>query len=131
LLADWWYDDKQVSDKVAEKGYKPLIRPRDYGARGKVSMLRDKLWRDFRLRRLHKLRGVGEGFFGALALWFGQRLTAKKLEVVELRLAMRCLLYNLRIWIRCSRGESGELNVGVLVIYWTRPRFLILLNIRF
>jgi len=48
LLADRWYDDKQVSDKVVEKGYKPLVRPRGYGARGKASKLRDKLWRDFR-----------------------------------------------------------------------------------
>ena len=84
-------------------------------------MLRDKLWRDFRLRRLYKLRGVGEGFFGALALWFGQRLTAKKLEVVELRLALRCLLYNPRIWIRCSRSESEKLDLIALVIYWTHP----------
>jgi len=122
LLADRWYDDKQVLYKVVERGYLPLVRPRGYGARGKASMLRDKLWRDFRLRRLYKLRGVGEGFFGALALWFGQRLTAKKLEVVELRLALRCLLYNLRIWIRCSRSKSGELNLIALVIYcWTRP----------
>ena len=50
LLADWWYDDKQVSDKVVEKCYKPLIRPRDYGARGKASMLRDKLWGDASLQ---------------------------------------------------------------------------------
>ena len=42
VLADRWYDDKQVSDKVVEKGYKPLIRARSYGARGKASKLRDK-----------------------------------------------------------------------------------------
>jgi len=77
-----------------------------------------------KLRRLYRLRGVGEGFFGALALWFGQRLTAKKLEVVELRLALRCLLYNLRIWIRCSRGESGELDLIAFMSYWTRPIFV-------
>jgi len=47
----------------------PLIRPRDYGARGKASMLRDKLWGDFRLRRLYKLRGVGEGFFSGFSFW--------------------------------------------------------------
>ena len=106
---------------MVERGYLPLIIARGYGARGKASMLRDKLWRDFGLRRLYKLRGVGEGFFGALALWFGHRLNARKPEVVELRLALRCLLYNLRIRVRCSRSESGELNLIALMIYWTRP----------
>ena len=68
LLADW-YDDKQVLYKVVERGYLPLVRPRGYGARGKASMLRDKLWRDFGLRRLYKLRGVGEGFFSGFSFW--------------------------------------------------------------
>ncbi len=121
LLADRWYDDKKVLYNVVERGYKPLIRPRGYGARGYGAKLRDDIWRDFRLRRLYKLRGVGEGFFGALALWFGQRLTAKKLEVVKLRLAMRCLLYNLRIWIRCSRLGNEIFEVRILVNYWTLP----------
>ena len=57
LLADRWYDDKHVLDEVVEKGYLPLIKPRGYG-----SMLRNKLWRDFRNKKLSKLRDVGEGF---------------------------------------------------------------------
>jgi len=88
--------------------------------------LRDDLWRDFRVRRLYNLRGVGEGFFGVLTLRFGQRLSARKPEVVELRLALRCLLYNLRIWIRCSGGRNGNLNLRVLMIYWTlsKPQYI-------
>jgi len=55
-----------------------LVRPRGYGARGKASMLRDKLWRDFRLRRLYKLRGVGEGFFSGFSLVVRSEINSQK-----------------------------------------------------
>ena len=106
---------------MVERGYLPLVRPRGYGARGKASMLRDKLWRDFRAEKtLQAKRSWRRLLLWALAL-FSHRLNTRKPEVGELRLALRCLLYNLRIWIRCSRGESGNLNLIALVIYWTRP----------
>jgi hypothetical protein len=48
----------------------------------------------------YRLRGIGEGVFGSLTAWLGDRLKTWLKATAETRIAARIIAYLARIWLR-------------------------------
>ncbi len=85
-------------NKIVDKGYMPMIKPRKISAGGFGSKIRDRIFN----REIYKHRSVCEGFFGALTNWFGDRIPCFLEETTMARILLRVLAYALRIMLRIN-----------------------------
>ena len=71
------------------------VSPGGYGAR-----IRDSLFEE----SAYRLRGVGEGIFGALTVEFGDRMKTRRKEAGDTRVLLRITVYCLKILARWLYG---------------------------
>lgn len=98
LFGDGEYDSREFLNKVVDKGYMPMIKPRKISASGFGSKIRDRIFN----REAYKHRSVYEGFFGALTNWFGDKIPCFLEETTITRILLRVLAYALRILLRIN-----------------------------
>ena len=96
-IVDGAFDAKPALNNLAFKEYIPIVNPGKsspggYGAREVFD------------EALYKLRGVGEGIFGALTVEFGDRMKTRKKESGKTRLLLRLTVYCLKILVRWLYG---------------------------
>ncbi len=96
FFGDREYDSKKLLNRIVERGYLPIIKPKRIRAGGFGSRIRDRLFND----EIYKRRSVCEGFFGALTNWFGDRVPCFLFETTITRILLRLLAYALRILLR-------------------------------
>jgi len=96
FFGDSEYDSKQLLNKIVDRGYLPIIKPRKISPGGFGSKIRDRLFKD----EIYKRRSVCEGFFGALTNWFGDSVPCFLDETTITRTLLRVLAYALRILLR-------------------------------
>jgi len=103
LFGDREYDSKPFLNKIDERGYLPIIKPKKISASGFGSKIRDRLFNE----EIYKRRSVCEGFFGAITNWFGDRVSCRLIETTITRILLRALAYALRILLRANIDFSG------------------------
>ena len=69
LFADRWYDYEEFIREVYRHGYKPVIKPNIWRVEGYWRVKARDEYDD----ELYRRRSVGEGLFGVLSNWFGDR----------------------------------------------------------
>ena len=102
LKADAWYDVNEVFKVLFGKGYIPIICPNKNRIDGFYRRKGRKLYRMRENRLAYRQRGRGESLFGSLTNQFGDRLNARKENVMKVRIASRVLCYQLKLMIRCQ-----------------------------
>ncbi len=103
FFGDSEYDSKQILNKIVDRGYLPIIKPRKISAGGFGSRIRDRLFND----EIYRRRSVCEGFFGALTNWFGNSIPCFLDETTITRILLRMLAYALRILLRIKIDRFG------------------------
>lgn len=79
-LADGAFDTKKVLNELVWKGYLPIVKPT-------------------------KRKAVGEGFFGALSVEFGERLKSRG-KSDKKRVLARNIVYCIKLALRWKHGAS-------------------------
>lgn len=104
LLADPWYDSNHLLKSAFKAGYQPIIKPNKDRARGYWRRKARKLWNDpkIKLEERYRRRSIGEGCFGSLTNWLGDRLKSSLIATTITRIGARILAYLARIWIRMN-----------------------------
>jgi len=100
-LADGAFDAKKVLNELVEKGYVPIVKPTKRKPDGFGSKIRDLFFDE----SIYRYRGVGERFFGALSVEFGERLKSRG-KSDEARILARNIVYCIKIALRWKYGAS-------------------------
>ncbi len=87
------FDAKPALNSLALKGYIPIVKPGKLSPGGYGARIRDRLFDE----SIYRLRGVGEGVFGALTVEFGDRIKTRRKESGKTRLLLRLAVYCLRV----------------------------------
>jgi hypothetical protein len=101
VLADGAFDAKKVLNGLVERGYVPIVKPTKRKPDGFGSKIRD-LFFD---RSIYRYRAVGEGYFGALSVEFGERLKSRG-KSDKARILARNIVYCIKIALRWKYGAS-------------------------
>jgi len=101
VLADGSFDAKKVLNGLVEKGYVPIVKPTKRKPDGFGSKIRD-LFFD---KSVYRYRSVGEGYFGALSVEFGERLKSRG-KSDKVRILARNIVYSIKIALRWKYGAS-------------------------
>ena len=92
-------------------GYKPVIKPNiwriDGYWRGKARGEYDD--------KLYRKRSVGEGLFGALSNWFGDRVKTMLRETTLTRIDARIIAYQVRIYMRADNTDILNIEITYII----------------
>ena len=119
LFADRWYDSNKFIGQAFKLGYEPLIKPNRKRCKGFWRKKARKIWK-FKSYE-YKNRSVVEGLFGALTVWFGDRLKTRLESTTRFRIACRVLCYNVRILVRAKEANE-EIEILFIGIFRHAPR---------
>ena len=100
LYADAWYDDNKAIGMMFKKGYIPIVCPNKNRWRGQYRHEARELYQLRENRLGYRQRGRGESPFGSLTNCYGDRLHARKKNVMQTRIAARVLCYQVKLLIR-------------------------------
>lgn len=102
LFADAEYDSNAVLRAMFKAGYRPRVKPNRPRARGHWRRKARRLFNSPEMKWLdrYRLRGIGEGVFGSLTVWLGDRLPSWLRATTETRIAARIIAYLARIYLR-------------------------------
>ncbi|WP_290899721.1 hypothetical protein [Ferroglobus sp.] len=100
-LADGAFDTKKVLNELVWKGYLPIVKSTKRKPDGLGSKIRD-LFFD---KSVYRYRSVGEGYFGALSVEFGDRLKSRG-KSDKARILARNVIYCIKIALRWKHGAS-------------------------
>ncbi|MEM2618844.1 MAG: hypothetical protein QW356_05115 [Candidatus Hadarchaeales archaeon] len=106
LLADSAYDYTLAYGVARERGFRPVIKPRE-SKEGPHGLERREMVESFD-PELYRLRKVAEGFFGAIATRYLSRVRYRLLHVQECSILLMGVGQNLRILLRLM----SEQNMG-------------------
>lgn len=101
-LADAWYDEIETIKALLWKGYQPIICPNKNRIRGYYRRIARKIYRLRRNRLAYRQRGRGESLFGSLTNQYGDRLHARKVVVIQTRIASRILSHQIKLLLRAG-----------------------------
>jgi hypothetical protein len=84
-----------------KKGYLPVVKPNKGRVRKYYRRKARKIWNNplIKLEDRYRLRGIGEGIFGSLTNWLGDRLKTRLLSTSITRIGARIIAYLARIYI--------------------------------
>ena len=111
LFADRWYEYEEFIRSVYRHGYKPVIKPNIWRVEG---YWRNKA-RDEYDDELYKRRSVGEGLFGILSNWFGDRVKTMLRETTLTRIGARIIVYQVRIYMREENKGIIEIEITCII----------------
>ena len=100
-LADGAFDTKKALNELVEKGYLPVVKPTKRKPDGFGSKIRDLLFD----KSVYRYRSVGEGYFGALSVEFGERLKSRG-KSDKTRILARNIVYCIKIVLRWKYRAS-------------------------
>ena len=101
VLADGAFDAKKVLNDLLWKGYVPVVKPTKRKPDGFGSKIRDLFFDE----DVYRYRSVGEGYFGALSVEFGERLKSRG-RSDETRILARNAIYCIKMALRWKHGAS-------------------------
>lgn len=104
---DAGYDDNKTIGLLFEKGYTPIVSPNKNRWRGHWRKKARKLYRMPKNRLGYRQRGRGESIFGSLTNCYGDRLDAINTTVMQTRIALRILAYQVKLLIRVTQELLG------------------------
>ncbi len=100
-LTDGAFDAKKVLNELVKKGYVPIVKPTKRKPDGFGSKVRDLLFDE----SIYRYKSVGDGYFGALSVEFGDRLKSRG-KSDEARILARNIVYCIKIALRWKYGTS-------------------------
>ena len=113
LMADAWYDSREVLRSMFKMGYTPIVKPAGNRERG--------MWRKkarvifYKNEERYRMRGVGESVFGSLTNMFGDRLKTSLEVSTTAGIGAGITAYMVRIYMRI-RLSYTEIRTGFLLL---------------
>jgi hypothetical protein len=113
LLADAWYDNNLILKQMFKQGYLPIVKPNKGRGRKYYRRKASKIWNNplIKLEERYRRRRIGEGIFGSLTNWLGDRLKTRLIASTITRIGARIIAYLARIYIRI---------IAFIMNFWTR-----------
>ncbi|MEM2289057.1 MAG: transposase [Candidatus Hadarchaeales archaeon] len=107
LLADSAYDYTLAYRLARERGFRPVIKPRE--TEGPRGFERREMVGSFD-QELYRLRKVAEGFFGAIATRYLSRIRYRLLHVQECSILLMAVGQNLRVLLRLMPSKTWRVS---------------------
>ena len=118
-MGDPAYDWEFVRVGAKWRGFKPIIKPREYeeGPRG---FARREAFKEFEENlETYKLRKVAEGFFGGIENRYGSKTRLKLLPSEVSNLMLMAVAHNIRTYMRV-RAQNRE-EIYLLFGFFDKP----------
>jgi len=96
MLGDKAFDVEGIYRECFEHGLVPVIKRKTSTKRGRFRRKASKLFS----QDVYRLRGIGEGVFGAIEVKFGAKIRAKKAKARRVAALMQALAFNISAFMR-------------------------------
>jgi hypothetical protein len=96
MLGDRPSNDEEVYRRCFDHGLVPVIKRRAPSRRGRSRRRASRLFS----MEVYRLRGIGEGVFGAMEVRFGAEVRAKKAKTMKIATLMLALAFNISASMR-------------------------------